>query len=140
MSNVSLNATIEAIQDEAVGVFGIDIVRPGDFAHLMSTALEGNLHAMRVARAVASTVAEIGEAPPDKPRLCASCTNALSDIAFSVVLVTPEREDPTNALGMGICAECATTIPDINAKAVEALKRIWPNSRGFTVDHPAGRA
>jgi len=133
---------IEAVQTEAGGLLSLDVVLPVDFADLFGCAAAGDRQAARLACAVIDTVARVNKTPRKSPALCGSCPRPVRRSSFSVVIATPERNDPTRAIGLAICERCGITREEITDKAVIALKRIWPNSRAVTInaDHLAGHA
>ena len=131
---------VQRVSNEAAGVIQLDIIKHADLAELLAHAILGDPEAVRLANMASDTLRRIAAAPRRKPMLCASCPTPLrlKGHRFSVVVAIPGRDQPANALALAICHGCATGRDAVQDKAVEALKRLWPDLRPITVTHPAG--
>jgi hypothetical protein len=121
-------------------VINLAIVRPIDVAALLISALAGDADAMRVCRVVIESQTRIVNAPKRLPMLCASCPRPLRKNAYTIAVALPHRAAPMKALGMAVCTHCATEPEAIKAKALDALRRLWPGLRSFAITHPGGCA
>jgi hypothetical protein len=131
---------IKAIQQEADGVLGIDVVRQRDMLDLIMCCASGDANALTLLRAVNDTLTNIGNAPRRRPMLCGCCPRSLLDGDFAVVIASPERDDRKQALALAICTACAVTVPAITAKAAEVLRKIWPDLRHIEISATGGHA
>ena len=128
---------IQAVQQESGGLMSFNVIRQADAPGLLFDAMRGDPDATRLAQGLASLLGQIASAPRHKPVLCACCPRALRR-TFAVIIAGPERPNARNSIGFGICERCATEPEDIRTKAIEALRRIWPDARPVTITH--GRA
>jgi hypothetical protein len=55
-----------------------------------------------------------------------------------MAMAIPACDSPIQALGLAVCGKCAVTPATVQAKAIQALRGIWPDLRAETVTHPAG--
>ena len=131
---------VQRVSDEAAGVIQLDIIQHADLTELLAHAILGDPEAVRLANMASSVLRRIAAAPRRKPMLCGSCPRPLKlkGHRFSVVIALPGRDQPSNALSMAICHRCATSHEAVESKAVQALRRIWPDLRPITVTHPTG--
>ena len=134
----ALQEGVQRVNDEAGGVLSLQVIQRGDMPALISDALAGSGEAMELLRLVRETMDGIQGAPRRKPMLCGSCPKALRNGRFSIVLAKPACDDPTQGVAMMICAKCGSSIGAIQAAALVALRRIWPDARPITVTHPDG--
>ena len=138
---MSWAAEMKAVQSEAGGLMSLHVIRPEDTHALLLRIIQGDPEAEQISGALWDTLKRIKGAPRHTPMLCASCPRPVRRDNFAVVLATPEVANPERCLGLAICSRCATTPDAIRDKAVQALRRIWPDARPVTI-HPtqAGRA
>ena len=134
----ALQEGVRQVSDEAAGVLSLQVIQRGDMPALISDALSGSGEAMDLLRLVRETMAGIQAAPRRKPMLCGCCPKALRDGRFSVVLAKPDRADASQGVAMMICARCGQNRGAIQAAALVALRRIWPDCRPITITHPGG--
>lgn len=80
---------------------------------------------------VKANAAGIAAAPRRRPMLCASCPRALRGSAYSFVVALPARDDPTQL-------RCAVEPDAITAKAVTALRKLWPDLRPIAITQETG--
>ena len=86
-------------------------------------------------------VGRVGNAPPREAVLCACCTRHLARVPFSLAVAMPARDDGTRGIAMGICQRCAAGPAETTAKAMQALRKIFPEARPMqTPCHVAGHA
>lgn len=133
-------AGIRSVHAEAAGLMSLHAFRQLDAVPLLARAMCGEVEAMRLSLALCEALGQIHNAPRRRPMLCGSCPRPLRQGNFAVVIAAPERTDPTNCVTLGICKKCAVEIDDIKAKAVLAFRKIWPDARPITIDHPGGHA
>ena len=131
---------VQRVSDESAGVLQLDIIQHADLPELLAHALLGDPEAVRLANMASDVLRGIAAAPRRKPMLCGSCPRPLKlkGYAFSLVFALPGRDQPSNVLSMAICHRCGTSHDAVQGKAVQALRRIWPDLRPITVTHPAG--
>jgi hypothetical protein len=138
MSREALAEGISTISAEASGVMNLAIVRPIDAVMYLAEAIAGSADAARVFRSVTQAQAGIKKAERRKPMLCASCPRALRKNAYTFAVTLPRCDDPTQALTMAVCHHCGTDLEVTTAKALGALRLIWPNLRPIVVTHADG--
>jgi hypothetical protein len=129
-----------AVLAEGGGLMALQVVRQVDVPGLIARAILGDPTAARAATAVSNVLKQISTAPRRKLPFCACCPRSLRNRKFSAVLVSAERDDPKRCILFGVCAKCATAPQDIVAKGVEALRRLWPDTRPVTIDEHPGHA
>ena len=130
---------IETVHREAAGVLELFVVQPERMPDLMLAALNGDRRAAAIAVAVVDAVHDISDAARTPvPKLCGSCPRELKDHRYAVVLAAPDRDDPTTAITMAICEECATTETVIREKAMLGFRGIWPDLRPISLTHQDG--
>lgn len=128
-----LEEGVKAIQQEAGGVLGIDVIRQEDTAEIIACAASGDDWALTLLKALGSALTNIDNAPHRSLMLCASCSRPLKGGRFAVAVVTPGSESSEQALALAVCTQCATTVPAITAKAAGTLRSIWPDLRHVTI-------
>ena len=139
LSREALRAGLGAIQAEAGGLLELVVVTPDDGLGYISAALAGDLEAARILRAISAAGVKIDSAPRRKPALCACCPRPIRKASsFAFVLALPKNGNPANALSMAVCSRCAVEPAEIQAKAVMALRKLWPDIRPVTITHQAG--
>jgi hypothetical protein len=76
----------------------------------------------------------------EQPALCLLCPKPVGAYRNATFwLVTPEAPRPVHTIGGAICPACAR-LPDLNARAVAALKLVWPTARQIEVANAVGHA
>ena len=113
----ALTDGLEQIRQEGQGVWQMSIYGPEAAPDLVHAALCGDGYASDVVRALAHMVRNIITAPASLPMLCLTCDNILTAVAMPVawVLVHARRDDPQQAVGNAICAECYAHHPSAEA-------------------------
>lgn len=137
-SKAALAAGLQRINVEAAGVIDLIVVRPIDAAEMLADAIAGSAEAMRLFRAISDASDRIAQAPKRTPMLCASCPRPLRGSGYAFVVALPAVDRPEQALAMAVCTCCATEPDAIKAKAVDALRSIWPDLKPIAVTHPGG--
>lgn len=136
-----LKVALHRIHEQAAGAVALEVVRRQDLPELMGHALAGEPDAHRILQLVSGGLARIQNAPARKPMLCATCPQPLRDGRYAIIACFPLRDDAAEGMTLAICHRCATTVPGIKAKAVQALRRFWPGGRLVdTPTHDGGRA
>jgi hypothetical protein len=127
----SLADALANVHAEAGGLLRLHVVRPADAAELLFAVLAGDVEAARTMRAVSESVAMIESAPRGAPMLCGCCPRPLRGSGFAVCVAVPHRDDPSRSVGFGLCELCADEEDGaaLHQKAVEALRRVWPDGR-----------
>lgn len=139
LSHEALKNGLEAIQAEAGGLLELVVVRPDDGLGYISKALCGDLDAARILKAIGAAGVKIDNAPKRMPVLCASCPRPIRTKShFAFILALPKNGNPANALSLAVCARCAVDPAEIQAKAVTALRKLWPDMRQVEITHSAG--
>ena len=133
---------IRDVQAQSGGLMRLEIIRPYDAAVLMLEAAGGNVEARRTLMVVNDALDRIAAAPCRKPSLCGSCPRQVRKIKFAIAIATPQRDDATRVLAVAICERCATEPEDIERKALDAIRRLWPSARPVVAvpTHAAGNA
>jgi hypothetical protein len=126
---------IGGIQREAAGLLDVSIVDARSGVELIADAIRGDREAAEVLQAVRQAAQRVREAPRRKPALCIYCPRAVKRITAETVfgIAIPATANPTRALGFVFCAKCAADRGALAAKAVDGLKRIWPDLRTIEV-------
>lgn len=140
---VSWTSDIQNIQDQAGGLLELHIIRDSDVTDLLLRSIMGDAEASRLVSTNLSARKQVATAPRKRPMLCACCPRPLlRHTPFAVIVATPNWEDFAKCLTLGVCQKCAVELDDIHARAMEALKRIWPDARpiDITSPHAAGHA
>lgn len=128
-----------AIHREAAGVMTLDVVLREDMPDLVHAALaNAQTFAGKLLTRVNLALGDIAKAPATKPKLCATCPRLLGGGRFSIVLATPACDDPQTALALAVCHDCGTSRGAVRNKAIEALRRLWPDARPIDITHPDG--
>ena len=128
------------IHCEAAGLLDVSIVDARSGIELIADAILGDRKAVGLLQAVAQAAQHVRQAPRRKPVLCFCCPREVKRITVDTVfgIAVPATANPTGALGFVFCGKCAADRGTLAARAVDGLKRIWPDSRPVTVTHPAG--
>ena len=129
---------MEAIHREAAGLMHLDVVMREDMPAMIAAASRGASEAAELFQRVNAALLDILSAPKGGSKLCAVCPQPLADGRYSLALATPACDAPSNALALAVCHDCASAREDVRAKAIEALRRVWPDARPVTVTHPRG--
>ena len=132
---------IHTVANEAAGMMSLTVIRPIDVPALILAALAGDPDALRLAHVVNELADHVRAAGTGtKSAMCGCCDAALLAGPFSAVVAVPYRDDPTRCITMGICKVCGTEPDAIEAKAIEGLRRIFPDGRKIEMHHGGGRA
>lgn len=124
------------IQAEGQGVFKIELVPQHDVPNLFLASASGDGGAMRTADLIIQFLKMITDGRP--PPLCLLCDNELSGAALprTIVIMTPQRDDPTMAILNGLCAGCAgkpelevAVLAKYRESLIPDLRRLPPFSR-----------
>ena len=126
------------IHREAAGLMHLDVVLREDMPAMVAAAARGAVEAAELFQRVNAALADILSAPEGAPKLCAACPKPLADGRYSLALAIPACDAPSNALALAVCHDCAVAREDVRAKAIEALRRLWPDARPVTITHPDG--
>ena len=139
--NNALKVALHRIHEQAGGAIALEVVRLVDVPELIGHALAGDPDAYRILQITNNALRGIQNAPARKPMLCGSCPRPLRAGRYAIVATFPLRADAADGMGLAICTHCATTIPEIKARAVQALQRFWPDGRLVDAPiHNGGRA
>jgi hypothetical protein len=131
-------AAISEIQDAGGGMFRIYFFDAGDGARLLAAATAGDQWARGMMRAINDSARHIEDAPRRTPRLCLTCPTPLRRLpGLTFTVVVPEIVSPHHALGSAVCRRCAA-LPDLEKRAMVALRQIWPDLQPLIVTHPNG--
>jgi hypothetical protein len=131
-----IEAGIRAVHSEAAGVLRLVLVAPDDLTDLIVAALV--LHdtsALSRLRLVDRFMRRIEGQDDAAAFLCLTCDRRLTAAADCglIAIVTPERDDASACLVIGICEACCAAHRDHAAAGeavVAALRRgIWPDLR-----------
>jgi len=128
---------IAQVHEEAAGLMRLFIIWPEEVLHLLESALAGNALAISLLNPVLDTIRRIETAPPDAPAECGCCGRPLhhGDVLCATL---PHRPDPKTSLAFALCRTCTSDATVVEARAVEALKTLWPDGRIIEITHPAG--
>ena len=138
-TKAALQAGVEAVHTQAAGALEVVVVMQSEVSEVIAAALGGDPKVMQVAQMTMQTLHQIRTAPQRRPLLCACCPQPLRPGGrFSFAMALPACDAPMQALGLAICGRCATEPQAVQAKAVEALRQIWPDLRTANVTHPEG--
>ena len=128
---------MEAIHREAAGLMHLDVVLRDDMSAMVAAAARGEAEAAELFQRV-NALLDILSAPEGNPKLCASCPRPLANGRYSLALAIPACDDPSNALALAVCHDCAVDREAVRARAIEALRKLWPDARPVTITHPDG--
>jgi hypothetical protein len=130
---------VEAVTREAAGAVEIAVIMQSELLGLLNEARRGNPSAEKLLNLTAQTLARIEIAPRGAPMLCACCPRPVRPGGrFNIAVAIPARDDPRGALSLAVCGRCASTPQEVSDKALEGLRRIWPDLRTLAVTHPQG--
>jgi hypothetical protein len=113
-----LQAGMERIQAEGQGVWQLSIYGPEAVLALLHNSFVGDADATRTMTAIARLIAGIHEvASTPKPMLCLLCDTKFGrrSMPLAWVLLHARRDDPSQAVGNGICAACYKKYPSAEA-------------------------
>jgi hypothetical protein len=136
----ALSDGIEAVEREANGVIGIDVVRPQDFEELISCAKSGDEASIRLLCNASKTIDWIRAATAADPIRCGCCPRKLKETPYSVVIAAAQFGAPESGLVAGICVECATSVSEVLTCAAQLLRTIWADFRPITISRTEGHA
>jgi hypothetical protein len=105
---------------------------------LIAASLGGDQEATQLMATVTRVLARIGSMPKRTPALCGCCPRPLRRTGYIVCLAVPERTDPENCVGFGICARCSSDKTKLDEKAVGALSKLFPAVRSIPLPVGAG--
>lgn len=131
---------IRRFSEESAGAFFVHVVERGDLPGLLADALAGDADAERLAGLVQGTLERIAAAPRHKPMLCACCPCAVKGGPFAVVVAMPARDDATRGVALAVCGSCASGRDAVQAAALAALRKLWPDLRPIDINAAEGRA
>ncbi len=132
---------VRTIRAESGGLLDLMVVRPADLAFVVAEATARDPDAVMVLAALDNAVQRISAAPRRSPMRCVACLRPLlARTHYSFCVVLPSRANPTSSLAIAVCSKCAVTPEEITAKAVTALRKVWPDlsSRPVQITHPDG--
>lgn len=135
----ALGQHIAELHAEAGGVMVLEVVGQADMPAILAAALDGDAEARLVCSMVTEGLAAIQDAPAGTPMLCATCDEALHGRAFTFALALPVGDNPHRGLCMAVCPGCGPNREAARARALQAVRSIWPGARPFTL-HPGGAA
>lgn len=133
---------MRALHANAGGLLELHVLRAFELPAVYYRFACGDQEAGALIAAARHTLKQIKCAPVKRRMLCACCPRPLLPrTPFAIVVATPHRRDPASALSLAVCERCAIEPDEIRAKAMSALKRIWPDGRMIEVHPgPAGHA
>ena len=137
----ALDIGLQALREESAGILDIHIIDPNVAMELIEDALGGCPEAAMLMTALIDAIAVIDAAPDKRTMLCGCCPRPLRGTGYRIGLALPRKDAPQKAVAFGICFECANDGEPIEVKAVECLKKIWPDGRLIQFSgHEAGHA
>ncbi len=92
-------------------------------------AAEGEDVAVQLHRGVEDVRRSVAAAPRRLPIRCMGCTRLLKKSAYAVVIAAPAGPIIANGVVLAFCTRCAVTTSQVRARAVVALKKLWPNAQ-----------
>lgn len=134
---------IRAVHDEAGGLLEIHVVRLVDLPSLLDRIAVGDPEAGLLMVATSSALQQIVSAPRNRRMLCACCPRPLKrNTPIALVIAAPKRHEPERCLTLAVCTRCAVAPNDVRAKAIVAMRKLWPKIRPVTIthEHVVGRA
>jgi hypothetical protein len=133
-------AGMQHVNDEAAGLFNVNIIDAATGAELLAGAMAGDREAATLLDAVRQAVAQVNQAPRKRPSLCMCCPRPVKRITPATVfgVALPAVSAPSTAIGFVFCDRCGAGGSDLLAKAAEGLRRIWRDLRPVAITHPAG--
>ncbi len=134
----ALSQCVEEIAAQAAGVIELRLMGASDGKKLLLAALAGDAVAASLIAPFTSSMEQISRMSKRQPALCATCPKPLTGRDFSIGIASPRCDKPSVGLGFGLCARCGGDPAALQAKALTALRRIWPDACSVTI-HPAGR-
>jgi hypothetical protein len=137
--NSAYAATLRTIHADAAGVMSLTVILPSEAPGLLLDSLCGNREAAILLHTVQHAIRNIRTAPRKRPQLCVSCPRPIGPrLKCSFVVATPHKDNPAGAVAMAVCHRCATRPSEVQSKALEGLKRLWPDLYPFSVTHRDG--
>jgi len=115
----------------------LHIIPPQDVLPLIASAMAGNALAGSLLNPVVDTIKRVQTAAPAAPAECGNCGRSLHGGAV-ICVALPDRPDPTKGMAFALCRACTSDATEVEARAVEALRCLWPNGRLIEVTHPQG--
>jgi hypothetical protein len=137
-AHTDLEAGFQRLQAEGGGLIEVTVVTAVEALALAAAALAGDRQAAVKLQAFVCFMQRL-----DNAQLCLTCDRLLRGGRIAVVLILPSRNDPTQALGLGLCEHCFAAHPDLAAVETavqQALRRIWPDLRPIAVLAGEGQA
>jgi len=134
----ALQDGVQQFHAEAGGMLSLQVIQRTDLPAMILDALAGSAEAAQLLRLTNQALHNIQAAPRRKPMLCGCCPRSLRHGRYSIIIARPACDDPSQGLALAICNTCGPDRDAIDAKAVAALVRIWPNVRPVAVTHPDG--
>ncbi len=129
---------LRRLHREAGGATVLHLVRPQEYTRALPAALAGDREAAAVLDVVHQLLERMRSAPPDDPMQCCACRTALHAADFSLAILLPLRDDPTCAMGIGICERCGPDLAAVRGKATDSFREIWPELRTIELTHTEG--
>jgi hypothetical protein len=130
---------IMKVHAEAAGLMQLFIIWPNEMLPLLASAMAGNAVAASLVNPMLDTIKRVQTAAPDAPAECGSCGHPLEVGAVICVALT-HRPDPTKGVAFALCRNCTDTVDEVQARAIEAIRYLWPGGRLIEVTHPSGSA
>lgn len=140
LSKRRLMAGINSIQVEASGAMQVSLVSSETGRELVLASMLGDHEATAMMKAVAQSAMWIKQAASSRPILCVACPEAVRTVTPRTIfgVASPAKSDPGNLVAFAFCDACAANPNHLMAKAMEGLKRIWPDLRPTEITHPDG--
>jgi hypothetical protein len=126
-------AAMSALHMEAGGLLRVFLFIPESALRLLAGAAAGDEWSLGMLGAIADCMHHITDAAARQPALCLTCPAPLRTLpGVTFCCVIPEVARPQHALGSAVCPACAV-LPDLEKRAMLALRQIWPNLREISV-------
>jgi hypothetical protein len=138
---MSWQSDMKSVHVEAGGTMSLDLIEFSDLRPLLAGTNLGSERCANLLQLTIAALQRIDRAPSRKPMLCATCPAPVRlGGAFWIAIAMPLRDDPSSALTLAICAECASSREAAHDRAMIALRRIWPDARPITLQSDASEA
>jgi hypothetical protein len=138
---VTIAEGISTIHRLAAGVVLMNLVPIRDLARLQVAAETGDEQAIAAIRAIGHSIGnQVAGVAVGRPPPCFVSARPMMtyhDTAFCVIV--PHAPGSVHTLTGVVCQNC-TRLPDLKARAVTAMRLIWPNARKIEILNALGHA
>jgi hypothetical protein len=130
---------VDQLNREASGLYQVELIRKEDHGPIAYALLAGDEAAKRRVNAILQSQRFIAVMAKEKPAVCLTCPNQVTDPDATLALLVAARGEPTIAVCSALCLKCSSGAGDkVLERAAAGYRNAWPGLRCVDVTHPEG--